>query len=186
MTRNANTSKGGCAENDALPAPILEAAADWHACLREPEPNTDLLAARKEDFDQWLAADPRHAQAYARIEKLWGKLEAPVAEIMRSDPVAAEPNRQGKYRLTCLLPRPAWAVASLAVLLVFGTLQFDNIVTDLRSDHMTAAGERAPLVLNDGSRVTLNTQSAITVDISPERRQVQSAAWGGLVRCHGK
>ena len=167
------TSRDGRAEDGALPASMLEAAADWHACLREPEPDTGLAAARKEDFDRWLAADPRHAQAYARIERLWVKLEAPVAEVVRSDPAAAEPDGQGRHWLAPLLSRPAWAAAGLAVLLVVGAVQVDDAVTTLRSDHATAVGERAPLELDDGSRVTLNTDSAIAVDLSPERRQVQ-------------
>ena len=167
------TSRDGRAEDGALPAPMLEAAADWHACLREPEPDAGLAAARKADFDRWLAADPRHAQAYARIERLWVKLEAPVAEVARSDPAAAEPDGQGRHWLATLLPRPAWAAAGLAILLAVGAVQVDDVVTALRSDHATAVGERALLELNDGSRVTLNTDSAIAVDLSPERRQVR-------------
>ena len=173
MTSNGMTSKDGRAENNALPVSMLEAAADWHACLREPEPDAGLAAARKEDFDRWLAADPRHAQAYTRIERLWVKLETPVAEVARSDPAAVEADGQGRRWLAPLLPRTAWAVASLAILLAVGAVQVDDVVTNLRSDHMTAVGERAPLELDDGSRVTLNTDSAIAVDMSPERRQVQ-------------
>ena len=173
MTSNGMTSKDGRAENGALPAAMLEAAADWHACLREPEPDANLAVARKADFDRWLAADPRHARAYARIERLWAKLEAPVAEVARSDPPAAEPDRQGRHWLAPHLPRPAWTAVSLAILLVVGAFQVGDVVTNLRSDHVTAVGERAPLELDDGSRVTLNTDSAIAVDMSPERRQVQ-------------
>ena len=165
-------SKDGREEDSALPASMLEAAADWHACQREPEPDAGLAAARKADFEQWLAADPRHAQAYARIERLWVKLEAPLAELARSGP-ATKPGGQGRRWLARLLPGPAWAAASLAIVLGVGALQFDNVVTGLRSDHMTAVGERAPLALDDGSRVTLNTDSAIAVDMSPERRQVR-------------
>ena len=173
MTSNGMTSKDGRGEDAALPAPMLEAAADWHACLREPEPDVGLAAARKKDFDQWLAADPRHAQAYARIERLWVKLEAPVAEVMRSDPAAAVPDGQRRHWSAALLPRPAWAAASLAILLLVGAFQIDEVVTSLRSDHVTAVGERASLELDDGSRVTLNTDSAITVEMSRERRQVE-------------
>ncbi len=173
MTSNGKTSKEERSEGVALPASMLEAAADWHACLREPEPDAGLAVARKADFDRWIAADPRHAQAYARIERLWVKLEAPVAEIKRSDPAAVMPNGQRRHWLATLLPRPAWAAASLAILLLVGTFQIDDMVTSLRSDHVTAVGERAPLALDDGSRVTLNTDSAITVEMSPERRQVE-------------
>ena len=173
MTSNGMTSKDGRGEDAALPAPMLEAAADWHACLREPEPDAGLAVARKSDFDRWIAADPRHAQAYARIERLWVKLEAPVAEVMRSDPAAAVPDGQRRHWSAALLPRPAWAAASLAFLLLVGAFQIDDVVTSLRSDHRTAVGERASLELDDGSRVTLNTDSAITVEMSPERRQVE-------------
>lgn len=173
-------SEDGRGEDGALPAPMLDAAADWHACLREPEPDAGLAVARKADFDRWIAADPRHARAYARIERLWVKLEAPVAEIMRSDPAAAVTNGQRRHWLATLLPRPAWAAASLAFLLLVGAFQIDDVVTSLRSDHRTVVGERASLELDDGSRVTLNTDSAITAEMNPERRQVdllRGEAW---------
>ena len=173
MTNNGMTSKDGRAADGALPAPMLEAAADWHACLREPEPDAGLAAARKVDFDRWLATDQRHIQAYERIERLWVKLEAPVAEVARSDPPAAEPDGRGRRWLAPLPPRPVWAAAGLAILLVVGSVQVDDVVTGLRSDHTTAVGERAPLALDDGSRVTLNTNSAIAVNINPERREVR-------------
>lgn len=173
MTSNGMTSRDGRAADGALPASMLETAADWHACLREPEPDAGLAAARKADFDRWLATDPRHVQAYARIERLWVKLEAPVAEVARSDPPTAEPEGQGRRWLAPLPARPAWAAAGLAILLVVGAVQVDDVVTSLRSDHTTAVGERAPLALDDGSRVTLNTDSAIAVEIGPARREVR-------------
>lgn len=183
MTSNGMTSKDGRAkraEDGALPAPMLEDAADWHACLREPEPDAGLAAARKANFDRWLAADPRHARAYARMERLWGKLEAPVAEVVRSDPSVEARNGQRRPWFAGLVPGPAWAAASLAILLLVGAFQVDDVVTGLRSDHATAVGQRAPLQLDDGSRVTLNTDSAIAVEMSPERRQVdllRGEAW---------
>ena len=174
MTSNGAISKDGRAEDSALPASMVETAADWHSRLREPEPDAGLAAVRREDFGRWLAADPRHAQAYARIERLWVELEAPVAEVARqSDPAAAEPDGEAPRWLAPLLHRPAWAAASLAILLLVGAFQVDDVVTSLRSDHMTTVGERAPLALDDGGRVTLNTDSAIAVDMSPERRQVR-------------
>ncbi|MEE4453023.1 FecR family protein [Novosphingobium resinovorum] len=122
-------------------------------------------AARMED---WLAADPLHARAYARAEMLWAGISridaaSPAPEL---PPLRPKPTAQPSPR-TARAPaarRAAWGkwgggaiAAGVAALLVLGA----DLPVRLRADAMTATGEIRAVVLPDGSRATLDTGSAI-------------------------
>ena len=165
---------------EVLPEPLLEAAAGWHARMREPEGDPVAAAARQATFARWLAADPRHVLAFQETERLWAKLGAPVAEIIEARPTAVSPAATGRRRRPRFTTRTAWATACLALIVAIGATQYDDVLIRLQSDYRTAVGERAPLTLDDGSRLTLNTDSAVALDMGPDRRQVrllQGEAW---------
>ena len=48
-----------------------------------------------------------------------------------------------------------------------------NILQDLQSDYSTAIGEQRQITLNEGSRLLLNTDSAVNVDMNNNVRQVR-------------
>ncbi|MEM9683450.1 MAG: FecR domain-containing protein, partial [Pseudomonadota bacterium] len=76
--------------------------------------------------------------------------------------------------------RPALMAACVAVLIAVGAAFHDDLLLPLASDHRTAVGERTPIALADGSRVTLNTDTAIAVDLETKSRRVrllQGEAW---------
>lgn len=157
---------------------MLEAAATWYARLREPESDRALAATRQADFDRWLAADRRHRQAYEAAERLWHKLEAPVAQVMApaTFDTASRPHRPVGKRLFS----PVGLAACLAVFIGVGLFFQGDVALRLSSDYRTAVGQRLPLTLADGSRVTLNTDSAVAVDLEPNRRTIrllQGEAW---------
>jgi transmembrane sensor len=148
------------AAEQRIPEDIRQEAARWiterDAGLLTPKDETALTA--------WLDADPLHAAAYARLERTWG--------AMGSVPVKAAIRRRSRvlpFRLPAA-PRQ-WlggAVAACLALVIVGTAQ--DWPTRLRADAMTATGERREVSLADGSIVQLNTGSAITIDLSGDRR----------------
>ncbi|MFT3966179.1 MAG: FecR family protein [Sphingobium sp.] len=154
-----------------IPKKIADEAARWFA-----DRDSCLLKDERE-LAAWLAADPRHARAFAEMEALWSDLGAVRAapEVRAS---LATPRRR-RRRLPWLRQGqgygksrrwvPAAAAASLAMLVV-GTVQ--DWPTRLRADAMTATGERRTVALPDGSRVQLNTRSAISLDYHADRRVV--------------
>ncbi|MDR0277237.1 MAG: FecR family protein [Paucimonas sp.] len=143
---------------------IHEQASLWHIRLREPGADERLREAHR----QWLAADPRHAQAFAEAVELWGKLAEPVARV-RAEEQAQWRARQRRPRLF----RPLAAAACLVLALGGGLLWQGGGLDDLRSDYHTAVGQRQSVILADGSRVELNTHSALAVSFSEGRRQVR-------------
>lgn len=168
------SANGPSDEPAALPDALLEDAAVWFARLRDVGPDPATADARQAAFERWLRADPRHLRAFEETERLWEALEAPVAQAIEDEPGIVPPGRPRSAPASCFGPLRAAALA--ACILVFagaGLTTYDDVLDRLRSDHMTAVGERAPLVLEDGSRVTLNSDTAVAIDMGPAGRQVR-------------
>jgi len=156
-----------------VPDALIEEAAIWQARLREP----DAGPREREAFRRWLARDPRHRAAYAEAERLWGALDAPVRAMIDANQAQPRPaSRAGRPASARAPRRPLrqWAAmaACAALIATGGGWWLQGGLDDLRSDHVTGVGERATASLPDGSAVTLNTDTAIAVDVADDRRGV--------------
>ncbi len=79
----------------------------------------------------------------------------------------------------------AAVAACLFLAATVGVIGQDDLLLQLRSDHVSDVGERVPLALQDGSEITLNTDSAIAVSFGPDRRVVRllkGQAWFDVVQ----
>ena len=126
--------------------------------------------AERRRIDEWIAADPRHAVAFARMEAVWdmaARLSAdppPLASAQRAaadDALAALLSRRG---LVGGLMAASAASAVVTAAFLYGR--------DVRL-YRTLVGERRTVVLSDGSRVELNTASTIEVAMSRKVRNVR-------------
>lgn len=167
------TSESRRGKPEELPDTILEAAAVWYARLREPESDPAAAASQRAQFDQWMVADPRHARAFAETKSLWNALEAPVKQVIDEELAFSHRERLGVGAFRNLTRRSAVLAACLAIVMMTGVFFRDDVMIRLNSDHMTSVGERTPLTLADGSRVTLNTDSAISVELATDERRVR-------------
>jgi len=145
--------------------PIKAAANAWWVKL-----DSDTVSAReREEFARWLAADPRHRQAFDAVCALWGELDAIRQRIAKPDIMAAK---------TPLFHRP-WAVPTLAMACLALWL-FNPLSMLLRADYHTGYGEVRDIHLNDGSVAHLNSNSTLSVSIDGEQRQLtllQGEVW---------
>jgi len=153
---------------------IDDEAQDWFLRLTSGNPDEVDLQA----FTAWCDEDPRHLAVYREIATLWGDLEAlrpkgaevPVVDtIVRPD--FGQPRRRRSWSL---LGRGGFVVGGLiaaSLLLLFtGTT---GLVQRLQSDYATGTGQQQTVTLSDGSRVYLNTDSAVAIDYSDAVRQVR-------------
>ncbi|WP_432239856.1 FecR family protein [Herbaspirillum robiniae] len=159
-----------------LDNPVAEQAIEWMVLFRSGE-------ATPEDyrrFGAWSAADPRHAQAWERMQGVLQRSFAPVRSAQARSPGQAgaveramlrpptsstSPERRKMLRRTL-----AFAGAGVATgLLLHRTWPLDMLGADLR----TGTGERKTFTLPDGSRLTLNARSAADVDFSEGLRRVR-------------
>jgi transmembrane sensor len=160
---------------DAIPSGIAETAADWIVRRDAGELPADAELA----FRNWMS-EPAHRRAFERLEALWGLMDGDPAPSLPPLPASrrtifrrkrgsaaapAQKMQRGMQRWT------GAAVAASIALIAFAS--FGDWSTRLRADYATGVGERRVLTLEDGSRVTLGTSSAIAHDFSGAHRKVR-------------
>jgi len=162
-------------------------AARWFARQRvSPLSETEAF-----EFEAWLKADATHTAAWSEFERLWGRVEA-----VRDDPKILAIREEARHRAAGQVGarqgrRVAAALAASLVLSVavwwglhksvlapsdVPTLahvsEFPDPTPPLILDASTEIGERSLLVLADGSKVTLNTASAVRADYTGRERRL--------------
>jgi transmembrane sensor len=152
----------------------LDPAADGQAALWAARlDGSTLNAADRNALDAWLAADPTHrallshyCQFSADLEQQLPALVAAGAVEMPSD---TAPRRAGR-RLMWGAGAALAAAAAVAVILWVGRprMQSENLAT--------AAATRQTLTLADGSRIELNAQTSLRVEIDRKDRRVRLAS----------
>ena len=144
--------------------PARQQAAAWFVRLRAD----DVSERDRLQWRAWLAQDPWHRHAYAQFETLWSSLGdfAPTPEVAVQVRAAA----RGLDR-----PPRAWPlrwVAALAMVAVLvGALMLRKPVAPDTS-YATSLGERRSLQLSDGTRVDLDTDSALRVQYGEDERRI--------------
>lgn len=129
-------------------------AAGWLLRLRQRPDDTAL----RQEFESWIAADERHAKAWDAARLMW-QLAGTVGPAL---PAPANRN----------LPRGR-RVLAVAVLAACFLLAFlPTLRLHWRADHLTTAGEVRFLDLDDGSRVQLDSASAVAISFGQSRRDV--------------
>ncbi|EQB14988.1 hypothetical protein RLDS_12520 [Sphingobium lactosutens DS20] len=129
-----------------------------------------MTDADEDELAEWLAADPRHASAFAQVESYWRAMSGRQVKSALRDRygiAASRPKPRPRRSLRWMGP----ALAASLALIVIGAA--DDWPTRLRADAMTATGERRTIPLSDGSVVQLNTDSAIAIDYSGNRRVIR-------------
>lgn len=136
---------------------IDQQAAQWLARLRAGH-RADQAA-----FEQWYSADPAHADAYDRVLATWEQ-----ARNLAGSDIAAPKSRFGRYHLVGAVA----AAAALALVGVGMIHQWRGSDGPVRTALASKAGEIRTIVLADGSRVTLDTASAVRTDFDRDGRHV--------------
>jgi transmembrane sensor len=143
-----------------------EEAASWFVRLRGDATGDDWLA-----FEGWLRSSPAHADAYAKVERLWVELELLGPQVEQT----LEPRPRRGARPRSPISRRLWMAgagsalaAGLATLFV-STRQAPAPSTTYR----TAPGEERQIILSDGTRVHLNAQSQMTVRMDSDARRIE-------------
>jgi transmembrane sensor len=108
-------------------------------------------------LQDWLRADPAHQEAFERATELWDLLPGAVAS-------AEVPQRSVSRRFV-----PLAIAASLAVVAGVGAM---TALRDRPLTFDTRVGEQRTAALDDGSRVSLNTDSHVTVKFARDEREV--------------
>lgn len=143
------------------PAPeVVEQAIHWMVRLRFDQDPAD--PATRQAFERWLALRPEHALAWRRVEGL-GEDFAVLPRDLARQALDDGPRRLRRRDSLKVLTLLAGAGA-------LGAYGLREPAAALLADYRTATGERRPVHLADGTRLLLNTDTALDVDVSGERR----------------
>jgi len=153
---------------------VLEQAAEWYACLRDGKAG----ASERSAWQAWLDAAEEHATAWRYVEEISSGFE-PVRSV--PDP------RQAAQQLSAANQRlhaRRHLLASLALLAGGGLLGWASWrqawlppgLMAWAADHRSGTGEQRELALADGSRLWLNTASAIDIHFSARERRIALVA----------
>lgn len=141
-------------------------AAAWVARLQSTPRDMATEAALK----SWLSADAEHRDAFERATEIWAIIPGAAAFESGDRPAwpmtLARPGPPARPSRA----RPALAVAASLLLVIAGV--FWLTVGHRPATYVTRVGEQEVAALADGSRVALNTETAIRVDYKPDVRQI--------------
>jgi len=152
------------------PSPSVAMEADrWLARLHAP----DCSPEDRRQFQDWLARHPTHWQAYNQAEHLWSA--AAHARDPDMDAMAdalLERARQRRWRAPRRMRMMGWAASVLVgVGVAWGGLQSGWFAPGPTAvTYSTAIGELRAFTLEDGSVVTLNTDTVVRVSMARRSR----------------
>lgn len=133
----------------------LSQAVDWYVSLNDSQ----VSDAQRAAWQAWLAEDPRHEQAWARLESLRQRFDQSPQGAARTLENARHSRRN--------------AMKALAVLLGVGLVGWQGYQTSPWSaDYVTRVGQRRRVTLADGSRLDLNTDTRVDIRFAAGQRLI--------------
>lgn len=149
--------------------PVTEQAIDWMVKLRAGTPDARL----QERFNTWLLMDRAHRQAWDTLQERLGDTFKPFRTLDQR-----LPGQAGEARQVLLKPQSSRrdalrVIAGLGLLggvLLLGSKT--QLGESLLADLHTARGQRQNFNLADGSRLSLNAESAVDLRFNDRQRLV--------------
>ncbi len=148
-------------------SPIDDEAVGWFVALQDPDTPEDRFLA----FRQWLEDSAEHREAYDRVETLWVALDPPMAENAVVTPFLPRraPARRVQTRRAAI-----WSSVGLAIAAGLGAVMI--LPQMAKPPHIdvyhTAKGERRDVALADGSRLSLDSGTQVSVQLGKKSRTV--------------
>ena len=162
--------------------PLDAAAAGWMVRRQD-----GLTPEEQAELEQWLAADPAHAEALEQVEGVWGRmdelpeesleaLKTGLAPARAARCMPASPDRRSWLRDLVGRLMPQAAAAALAFGVVgggwYGWSAWQGQPTYTQT-LATARGQQKQVQLPDGSMLWLDTATQIEVRLYRQRREVR-------------
>jgi len=152
MSLDEISPKAGCSPGE------LDEAAVWIARLHAPDRARNVEVG----FRRWLSESGSHAAAYEAISELWELTGA-----LKRRPLP-KPTRWERASFRAGFRRSAAVAAVAATLMLAGAIFYIHsrgVATDI--------GEQRVLTLDDGSRISLNTDSRVVIKYDTHQRRVE-------------
>ena len=138
-----------------------------------------LSAADRRSLDVWLAADPAHRELLSQFCQFSADLEQKLPALAAAGAIdlpAARARRPGWLKWTAPLALAAAAVVAISIWLNSSPIQTENVVTPV--------ARRQSLTLADGTRVDLNAQTSLLIELTGKNRHVLLASGEAFFAVH--
>ncbi|MBL0949929.1 MAG: FecR domain-containing protein [Pseudomonas sp.] len=136
---------------------ILAEAVDWHVRLNDSQADASI----EHEWQAWLHADSRHVEAWRRLQQLQQRLAVTSPQLAVA---ALQGARQGRRQ----------ALKVLGLLLGVGVVGWQGYrASPLSADYATRVGERRRVMLADGSRLELNTDTRVDIHFDAAQRLIR-------------
>lgn len=156
---------------------IEERTSDWLAAI-----DRGLTIAEQEELQNWLAESPVHGETLVHFASVWDLMDlvAPVAKVLPLDqPIGglqhsyevSSAGNEPRSFITGWLPVTGVLASLMVVVMVLATFP-EPADTTFSSVYRTEIGEHSGVMLPDGSRLELNTNTEVSVHISETLRRV--------------
>ena len=156
------------AQGQPIDLAIAMQAAEWLTTLM----SGDATPVEKTAWQQWRQAHPDHERAWKHIESVSGglrELDGPASrQALLQSPISRSISRRGSLRLL------AW-VSAIGITGWFGARSehAPEMARAALADLSTGVGERRELALADGTRLHLNSGSAVNIRFTDKQRMLQ-------------
>ena len=141
----------------------LEQAAEWVVRLNDPRASEDDFS----EWQQWLAKDAEHVQAFHEVQDAWQRASA-VADVIAA-PTSDDRVTAAGRAATRFKPRWSWALSLAAtVLIVCGVVFWPSTPMTLS----TTTAELRSVKLPDGSRVSLGPETQLRLSFTERERLI--------------
>ena len=125
------------------------AAASWLVRREDGE----FSAAEAEAFERWLKADPRHREAFGRMERFWRAVDEPPPAVSRR-----------RWLL------PGGLAAAAILVLAIGVAM---VLSGPNETYYSTGHELRTVVLEDGSRITLDAKTRLSTSMHETGRDIE-------------
>jgi len=160
----ANTGRAARTEEKAE-AEHIEAAAGWMARLLAD----DATEQDRIQCERWRRQDARHEQAWQRLCEVSGKLASLPADAGGSEVLERAWRAASSRRRFLSLS----ALAGIAITSGWLGGTQTRLGRSLLAQYRTGVGETETVTLADGTRLTLNTDSAVDASLSSQERRIR-------------
>lgn len=161
------SSSGKTAGSQHIDEETLDAAIGWHLRLKDES----ATAQDQLDFKVWLARCDRHTTAYQEAIHLWEETEAPARLLWLAQDQRRPTHKPRSQRITSNHRRwAAAAVLMLTMLLSFELWHDPGRMDRWMADISTSSGQSQQALLEDGSSLFLDGNSALDVKLDDTQR----------------
>lgn len=162
------------------PVPICssigEAAGDWCRLIAQGSLSDDQTL----EFEDWMAADPEHRAAFERASFIWRALDgsavSPELLTFRMDALAALAQQDRapvpRWWQRRMIRRSGLGALAASIVAAITFALYVPAPPSRAADFATARGERRVVMLDDGSRLSMDAASSVSVAYSDDRRDL--------------